>query len=145
MTDVVFALRAAAFCLWGPVGRWEIDEGIEWVETAIAALPPGTDPDLVRMVETLDWQKLEMVADELERRAAALSPADATSERPGLPKPAKPRRPRKPTLARLVAEAKELGVDVTVEPNGTATFRTGATAIALKVENTSRAVATALP
>ena len=34
-------------------------------------------------------------------------------------------RQRKPSLTRLLAKAKELGVDVTVEPDGTATFRTG--------------------
>jgi hypothetical protein len=44
--------------------------------------------------------------------------------------PKQPRDPRKPSLARLVAKAKQLGVDVTVEPNGTATFRTGNSASA---------------
>lgn len=43
---------------------------------------------------------------------------------------AKPRRQRKLTLARLVAKAKQLGVDVTIEPNGAATFRTGSTTTA---------------
>ena len=38
------------------------------------------------------------------------------------------RRQRKLSLARLVAKAKQLGVDVTVEPNGAATFRTGSSA-----------------
>jgi hypothetical protein len=37
---------------------------------------------------------------------------------------------RKPTLTRLVAKAKQLGVDVTVEPNGAVTFRTGGSASA---------------
>jgi hypothetical protein len=36
----------------------------------------------------------------------------------------KPRGSHKPSLARLVDKARQLGVDVTVEPNGTATFRT---------------------
>jgi hypothetical protein len=40
------------------------------------------------------------------------------------------RRLRKPSLARLIAKAKQLGVDVTIEPNGTATFRTGAPTVA---------------
>jgi hypothetical protein len=35
------------------------------------------------------------------------------------------RKPHKPSLARLVAKAKQLGVDVTVEPDGAVTFRTG--------------------
>jgi hypothetical protein len=43
---------------------------------------------------------------------------------------AKPRRQRKLTLARLVAKARKLGVDVTIEPNGAATFRTGNSASA---------------
>ena len=42
----------------------------------------------------------------------------------------KPQKQSKPSLARLVAKAKELAVDVTVEPNGTATFRTGNSASA---------------
>jgi hypothetical protein len=42
----------------------------------------------------------------------------------------KQKRPRKSSLSRLVAKAKQLGVDVTVEPDGTATFRTGSSASA---------------
>jgi hypothetical protein len=38
-----------------------------------------------------------------------------------LPLP-KRRRQRKPSLARLVAKAKQLGVDVTLEPSGAVTF-----------------------
>jgi hypothetical protein len=37
----------------------------------------------------------------------------------------KPQKQPKPTHARLVAKAKQLGMDVTVEPNGAVTFRTG--------------------
>ena len=45
---------------------------------------------------------------------------------------ARSRRPasRKPSLAHLVAKARRLGVDVTVEPNGAVTFRTGSTTTA---------------
>jgi hypothetical protein len=35
------------------------------------------------------------------------------------------RRQRKPSPARLLAKAKQLGVDVTVEPDGRVTFHTG--------------------
>src|SRR5262245_51479840 len=35
----------------------------------------------------------------------------------------KRRRQRKPSLARLITKAKQLGVDVTFEPNGAVTFR----------------------
>src|SRR5262245_21722694 len=44
---------------------------------------------------------------------------------PDLPKR---RRQRKPSLARLVAKAKQLGVDVTIEPSGAATFHFSSTA-----------------
>ena len=53
-----------------------------------------------------------------ERRAAPI--AD--------PAPAKPRGQRRPSLARLLTKAKQLGVDVTIEPDGT--FRTGTPASA---------------
>jgi hypothetical protein len=38
---------------------------------------------------------------------------------------AKKQKRQQKSLAQHIAKAKELGVDVTVEPNGTATFRTG--------------------
>jgi hypothetical protein len=38
------------------------------------------------------------------------------------------KRRRKPSTARLIAKAKEFGVDVTVAPDGTATFHTGSAA-----------------
>jgi hypothetical protein len=88
MTDAASALRAAADCLFAPVGRWEIDEGIEWVAAAIAALPPGTNSDLVKMVETLDWRQIEMVADQLDRQTAP-TPNPAQQ-----PKPPRQRRAR---------------------------------------------------
>jgi hypothetical protein len=54
------------------------------------------------------------------------------SDRQDRPKPQKlPRGSHKPSLARLVAKAKQLGVDVTVEPNGTTTFRTGTASAAV--------------
>ena len=43
----------------------------------------------------------------------------------------KPRGSHKPSFASLVAKAKQLGVDLTVEPNGTATFRTGTVSAAV--------------
>jgi hypothetical protein len=55
---------------------------------------------------------------------------------PAAPAPqAKPRKPKKPTLARLVAKAKQLGVDVTIEPDGAATFRTGSSTTAAADES----------
>jgi hypothetical protein len=65
-------------------------------------------PDIVRRVMACDMQWDE-------------PPAPLPSAEPVSPKP---KRKRKPSTARLIATAKELGVDVTVEPDGTATFRT---------------------
>ena len=79
-----------------------------------------------------DFQRLELIkalqeSDGTGGQAAIEQAAIAL----GLNNPqAKPPRQRKPTLARLVAKAKQLGVDVTIEPNGAATFRTGSSAIA---------------
>jgi hypothetical protein len=119
MTDAASALRAASECLFAPVGRWEIDEGIKWVEAAVATLPPGIDPALVHMVETLDWRKLEMVADELERQAAVSQ--ERTSLHNEVSKPAKPRRPRKSSIAKQIKQAEKSGKSVTsiTTPDGT--------------------------
>jgi hypothetical protein len=109
MTDAVSALRAAAFHLFAPVARWEIDEGIGYVEAAIEALPSGTDHDLVEMIETLDWRLLERIADELESKGrSALSfsvEKDAT-------RPPSRKRQRKPSLAAALKQAAKAGKPV---------------------------------
>jgi hypothetical protein len=51
------------------------------------------------------------------------------------PEKTKPRRTREPSLARLVAKAKQMGVDVTIEADGTATFRTGSSTTTVADEN----------
>jgi hypothetical protein len=51
-----------------------------------------------------------------DRRKPTLSTMDKAPPSP---------RPRKPSLARLIAKAKQLGVDVTVEPDGAVKFHTG--------------------
>jgi len=63
-----------------------------------------------------DWKTLDQIANAFEP-------------------PARPRRPHKPSLARFIAKAKKFGVDVTVEPNGTATFRTGGSTTTTADEN----------
>ena len=83
---------------------------------AAAELPADLAAKLERALHCGDHRLLDQLAMGLEPPAA-------------LP-PAKPRRQRKPSLARLVAKAKKLGVDVTIEPDGAATFRTGAPASA---------------
>jgi hypothetical protein len=47
----------------------------------------------------------------------------------GEPKPSSPRQ-RRPSRARLIAEAKKLGVDLTFEPDGAVTYHTGSAAAA---------------
>jgi len=49
-------------------------------------------------------------------------PDELFSLPPAALRPKASRRQRKPSLAHLVAKAKRLGVDVTLEPNGAATF-----------------------
>jgi hypothetical protein len=66
-------------------------------------------------------------AERAEWRAEWVRALGALKPRPN-PAPPKPRRPRKPSLARLIAKAKELGVDVTIGPDGAVTFRTGSAA-----------------
>ena len=67
----------------------------------------------------LAWQEYQAASKGAasERQAPAPDPA-----------PVKPRRQRRTSLARLVAKAKQLGVDVTIESDGTATFRTSSSA-----------------
>src|SRR5262249_526176 len=66
--------------------------------------------------------------DEFFARRASEAPAELSSEPPDPPQPfeqPQQRRQRKPSLARLVAKAKQLGIAVTVEPNGAVPFHTG--------------------
>jgi hypothetical protein len=80
-------------------------------------LPKETAPAFVVIDEAADC--------DLERVAALDVALREILEPPKKERQRKPRRQRKPSLARLVAKAKQLGVDVTIEPNGAATFRTG--------------------
>jgi hypothetical protein len=79
-----------------------------------AAIPPMPDwfPDFVRELAA-------MSATEFEAGMALLRENEARAEA------AKQKRERERAIARLIAKAKRLGVDVTIDPNGAATFRTG--------------------
>jgi hypothetical protein len=110
---------------------WAIDEA----EQLLRDLPPsGTRDDALDMVEPArggDVEARRLLASFLDNlrwlmERARVAPTTAT----------KPRNQRKPTLARLVAKAKQLGVDVTVEPNGTTTFRTGTASAAVDKSQT---------
>ena len=113
MIDAALCLRLAANCL--SAARFcpsVADEAREYADVAI----PELSTDLAALVDGAlvrgDWRTLDQIANALEPPAA--------------PKPqSKPRRQRKPSLTRLVAKAKKLGVDVTIDPDGAATFRTG--------------------
>ena len=118
MIDVALCLRTAADCL--AAARFchsEADVAREYADVAI----PELSTDLAALVDDAlvrgDWRTLDQIANALEPPAVPV------------PQP-KPRRRRKPSLARLVTKAKKLGVDVTIDPDGAATFRTGATASA---------------
>jgi hypothetical protein len=106
MTDATSALRAAAFHLFAPINLTEIYEGIKYVEAAIAALPPGTNADLVKMIETLDWRLLEQIADGLESESAKFADFPE-SKMDNLPPEPRPKRRRKPRLDRMIAQAEK--------------------------------------
>jgi hypothetical protein len=118
MTDVASALRAAAECLWYPLGRWEIDEGFKWAEAAIAALPP----DLAARVESaLVCNDCDMRVKALEDLADALGQAGFQESISVRAESAKPRRQRKPSLRTLIAQAEKSGKSVSsiTTPEGT--------------------------
>jgi hypothetical protein len=116
MTDAATTcLRAAADCLalarLVPSGA---DLACEFVMAA-ADLPPDLAAQVEAALSCGNYGRLDELADALEPP---------------------PRRKRRTSLARLVAKAKQLGVDVTVEPNGTATFRTGSSTSAADTPQT---------
>jgi hypothetical protein len=127
MTDIATGLHMAADYLAG--ARFvpsEADEAREYAAPAMAELPPDLAALVDEALSAGDWNVLDQIARAFEPPAVPM------------PQP-KPRRPRKPSLARLVAKAKELGVDVTVEPNGTVTFRTGTASAAVDKSETDLA------
>jgi hypothetical protein len=134
MTDAAFALRAAeaAFALYAAaecfagISSNPLEEGVEYAEAAIAALPPGFGhPDLVReirkMVEARDWQRLEMTSRELDTWAAARPRGESGKNRAERSVVSKPPRQRKPSLRTLIAQAEKAGKPVTsiTTPDGT--------------------------
>ena len=117
MIDVVTCLRTAADCLAS--ARFcpsELDGAREYAAMAAAELPADLAAQVERALACGDYRLLDGMANALQ---------------PGAPTPEpRLRRRRKPSLARLVTKAKKLGVDVTIELDGAATFHTGATASA---------------
>jgi hypothetical protein len=116
MTDdkVATCLRVASDYLAGD----EVELAREIAAMAVAHLSPDRAAKVERIFSVSHYSMgRHSGAWVLDGLANILQP-------PAAPTPqAKPRRPRKPTLARLVAKAKQLGVDVTIDPNGAATFR----------------------
>jgi hypothetical protein len=128
MTDVVERMWFAHLLLTDAnpdetATAWAIDEA----ERLLRDLPPSGSRD-----DALDVVEAARGGDVDARRQLAISlnhvrwPLERARDTPTTA--IKPRNQRKPTLARLVAKAKQLGIDLTVEPDGTATFRTGSSA-----------------
>jgi len=122
MTDVVESIWFAHLLLTGtnPDERaWAIDEA----ERLLRDLPPsGSRDDALDVVEAArggDMDARHQLANNLDLLRSLIERAEAPTTS------TKPRGSHKPSLARLVAKAKQLGIDVTVEPNGAATFHTG--------------------
>lgn len=113
MTDAATCLRVAADCLAS--ARFCPSEAGAAREYARIAMPE-LSPDLAAQAERALGFGDSMALDDLAITLPAPEPRS--------------RRRRKPSLARLIAKAKRFGVDVTIEPNGAATFRTGASASA---------------
>jgi hypothetical protein len=98
---------------------WAIDEA----ERLLRDLPPSGSCD-----DGLDVVGAARAGDVDARRQLANSLNHVRWQLERARESRRPRKPHKASLARLVDKAKQLGVDVTVESNGTATFRTGSSA-----------------
>jgi hypothetical protein len=115
--EAAFALYAAAECFAG-ISLNPLEEGVEYAERAIAALPPGFGhPDLVReirkMVEARDWRLLEMTSRELDTWVAARPPGESGKNRAERSVVSQPRRQRKPSIRTLIQQAEKAGKPVT--------------------------------
>jgi len=91
-----------------------------------AEFPPMPDwfPDFVRELAALspaELREFDAMLAENEARAEAAKAAREAKKR---------ERQREQMLARHVAKAKQLGIDVTVEPDGAVTFHTSSSASA---------------
>jgi hypothetical protein len=93
------------------------------------------------MNDAADFPPMPPWFPDFVRELAALSPAESReldamlAENEARAEAAKHARAQQKRLARLIAKAKKLGVDVTVEPNGAATFRTGSPTTTAADEN----------
>ena len=115
MVDVVTCLRIAADSL--SCARFfpsEADLAREYAAMAVAELPADLATQVERALDCGDYYLLDGMANALQPEAPTPAP--------------RPRRQRKPSLAHLVAKAKKLEFDVTIEPDGAATFHTSASA-----------------
>jgi hypothetical protein len=86
---------------------------------------PDWFPDFAREIFALS---AALTPAEFRELDAMLAQDEARAEAAKAAREAK--RQERQSFDRLVARAKQLGVDVTVEPNGAATFRTGSSASA---------------
>ena len=112
---------------------WAIDEA----ERLLRGQPPGGSRDdglaEIEAARAGDADARQHLANSLEHVRWLLErEREKRNQRKlaGLVAKAKQRK-----LARLVTKAKQLGVDVTIDPNGTATFRTGSSTTTAADEN----------
>jgi hypothetical protein len=131
MTDIIERMWFAHLLLTGanPDERaplWAIDEA----ERVLRDLPPnGTRDDALDMVEPArggDVEARRHLANSLEHVRWLLERVrdKRNQHNQARAEAAKKQKHQQKSLARLVDKAKQLGVDVTVDPNGAATFRT---------------------
>jgi hypothetical protein len=119
MTDAIPGIWFGLLTGRNPDQSRAIDE----VERLLRGAPPSAwrdhGLDVIEAARANDADAQRQLADSLAEVYCRLPRAKTPTRAP------KPPRQRKPSLARLVAKAKQLGVDVTIEPDGAATFRTG--------------------
>ena len=135
MTKVVEDLQVAHLLL---TGAPPYESAIDQAERLLRDLPPSfSRDDALAELEAArggDADARLNLANGLNQVRWLLERAEERAE--ARKRATKQRRQREASLARVIDKAKELGVDVTIDPNGgTATFRTGSSATTTAVDS----------